>query len=310
MDTSQLLQRLQADTTSGATTLATLALDTLTSFTEQTPATPAFRPALLALAKAVIEAQPSMAVMFNLVSQALQACPSELPPAAARQRLQQVLTAFRHQLQHSMAALCQQVLTILPPQATILTYSNSGTVIAALQHAQAHGYVRRVLLSESRPAYDGREQAIALLNSHIAVEYGVDMALFAWLPEAHVVLVGADAVFPHGLVNKLGTHALAQVAHRHGIPVFSLCASSKFLPTAAASLLCIEDHPGHEIWPEAPETLRISNRYFDTTPLSLLRGIVSETTVYTPENLLSHLQQLPLDAALQQLLSQRATSDN
>src|SRR5438445_87537 len=83
--------------------------------------------------------------------------------------------------------------------------------------AQEHGRVRRVLLSESRPAYDGRPQALALLESGLAVEYSIDMALFERLAEADVVVVGADAVFPDHLINKLGTHALAQLAHLQGI---------------------------------------------------------------------------------------------
>jgi len=182
--------------------------------------------------------------------------------------------------------------------------------LAALRYAHDHGRIRRVLLSESRPAYDGHPQAAALLEYGMAVAYSIDMALFERLAEANVVVVGADAVFPEHLVNKLGTRALAQLAQLQGIPCFSLCAANKFLPTAATALLRIAEHPGQEVWPDAPDGLVISNRYFDTTPLTLLSGIVSDQGIYTPEALRLLLQQQKLSPALQRLASSRTASNH
>jgi len=251
-----------------------------------------------------------MAVMINLAQQALQACPDALPLTTVKQQLQQTLAAFRRDLRASTEALCQRALAVLPPQSTVLTYSNSATVIAALRYAYDHGRIRRVLLSESRPAYDGRPQALALLAYGMTVEYSIDMALFERLAEADVVVVGADAVFPEHLVNKLGTHALARLARLQGIPCFSLCAANKFLPMTATALLRIAEHPGQEVWPEAPDGLAISNRYFDTTPLALLSGIVSDQGIYTPEALRLLLQHQELSLALQRLASGRTASNH
>jgi translation initiation factor 2B subunit (eIF-2B alpha/beta/delta family) len=311
-DIAQLLQRLQADNTSGATTLVELALDILEVFARQKAAQEPhdFGAALETLVGAMLAAQPSMAVLINLAQQVLQACPEALPLATIRQQLQQALTTFRYDVRHSTEVLCQQALTILPPRATVLTYSNSATVIAALRYAHERGRIRRVLLSESRPAYDGRPQALALLESGLAVEYSIDMALFGRLPEADVVVVGADAVFPDHLINKLGTHALAQLAHVQGIPCFSLCTANKFLSAAATALWRIVDHPGAEVWPTAPNGLCISNRYFDATPLALLSGIVSDQGIYTPEALRLLLQQRELSTALLQLASGRTSRND
>jgi translation initiation factor 2B subunit (eIF-2B alpha/beta/delta family) len=299
-----LLQRLQTDNTSGATALLDLAIEILETFAEHAPSAHPDNsmPALEELMAALIAAQPSMAVMINLAQYVLHACAGALPAADAPQQLRQAVTAFRQQAHQSLAALCQQALSIFPTQATILTYSNSATVIAALQTAQAHGRVQRVILSESRPAYDGRLQAKALLDHGIAVEYGIDMALLARVPEAHVVLVGADAVFPHGLVNKVGTHALVQLAGLHGIPVYSLCASQKYLPAAAASLFRIAAHDPAEVWSDAPSELQIHNVYFDTTPLPLFTGIISEREVHTPVTLCQALEQQPLAPALRRMV--------
>jgi translation initiation factor 2B subunit (eIF-2B alpha/beta/delta family) len=311
MDIAQLLQRLHTDNTSGASTLLEHAIDILETFATQhtLPDRDAFHAALTGLVQALLATQPTMAPLINLANHALLSCPDTLSPSLACQQLRQMLRRFRHSACRSTAALCQQTLVILPPQATILTYSNSSTVIAALQHAHARGRVQRVILSESRPAYDGRPQALALLARHMTVEFSVDMALFERLPEAQVILVGADAVFPHGLVNKVGTRPLAQIARHAGIPLFSLCTSGKFLPATAAPLVRFADHPDQEVWPDAPPGLSIRNRYFETTPLPLFTGIISEHGIYTPAALRTHLQQYVLSPALLQLVSRRSAGD-
>jgi len=312
MDIPHLLQRLRTDNTSGATTLVELALDILDAFAaqESAPAPHDFSAALQHLVGAVLAAQPSMAVLLNLAQQALEACPDVLPLATARRQLRQTLAAFRHDVRCSTAALCQQALAVLPPQSTVLTYSNSATVVAALRYAHDRGRIRRVLLSESRPAYDGRPQALALLEHGVAVEYSTDMALCERLPEADVVLVGADAVFPDYLVNKLGTHALVQLAQLRGMPRYSLCAASKFLPATATALWRIVEHPGEEVWPDAPNGLGINNRYFDTTPLVLLSGIVSDQGISTPEALRLRLEERELSPVLLRLASGRVPGDH
>jgi translation initiation factor 2B subunit (eIF-2B alpha/beta/delta family) len=281
----------------------------LALFTASAPDRDDFHAALAALVQALLAAQPSMAPLLNLANQVLLACPDTLTPPTARRQLQRLLSTFRQQTRQSLTSLCQQTLVMLPPQATVLTYSNSATVIAALRYAHERGRLQRVILSESRPAYDGRPQTLALLTHGLTVEYSVDMGLFKRLPEAQVILVGADAIFPHGVVNKMGTQALALLAQQAGIPIFSLCSSNKFLPAAAASLLQFVDRPSQEVWPDAPPDVSIRNRYFETIPLPLCSGIISEHGIYTPAALQVHLQQHVLSPALFQLVSRRLAGD-
>src|SRR5215510_16549175 len=129
MDIPQMLQRLQIDNVSGATQLVEWALDILETFaTQDASQTPhEFVTTLAALVDAVLAAQPSMAVMINLTQQVLQACSDDLPLTTVRQQLQQTLAAFRRDLHTSTEALCQWALAVLPPQSTVLTYSNSTT---------------------------------------------------------------------------------------------------------------------------------------------------------------------------------------
>jgi translation initiation factor eIF-2B subunit delta len=221
-----------------------------------------------------------------------------------KQRVQQALLEFRQALRRSMEALCRKAIEILPPHATVLTYSNSATVTAVLHHARAEGHLDRVLLSESRPAYDGRALARSLAKLGVEVDYSIDMSLFAKLREADLVILGADAVFPMYFLNKTGTYALVELAQIRNVPCFALCAASKFLPAAAAGLLQPTKHPGKEVWPTSPVGVRVHNDYFEEIPLSLLKGVLSEHGMHSQKDIHVMLEERSPSLALLRLTNE------
>ena len=303
MTTPQGLQRLRADRTSGATTLGDSAIDIVEAFiaTQQLQEPQQFAAALEKLVREILKAQPSMAVMLNLVQCVLAACADDAPFSGMKQRVQQSLSEFRRALRLSMEALCRQAIEILPPHATVLTYSNSTTVTAVLHHARAEGHLDRVILSEARPAYDGRPLARSLAEVGVEIDYSTDMGLFAKLREADLVVFGADAVFPMYFLNKIGTYALAELAQVRNVPCFALCAASKFLPTPAIKLLRISKHSGEEVWSTAAPGVRVHNDYFEEIPLSLLDGVISDQGMHSSEDIRVMLDERPLPPALLRL---------
>jgi translation initiation factor 2B subunit (eIF-2B alpha/beta/delta family) len=303
MTTPQGLQRLRADRTSGATTLGESAIDIVEEFisTLHLQEPQQFAAALEKLVREILKAQPSMAIMLNLAQCVLEACVDDAPFSGMKQRVQQALSEFRRALRLSMEALCRQAIEILPPRATVLTYSNSTTVTAVLHHARSEGHLDRVFLSEARPAYDGRPLAGSLAEVGVEIDYSTDMGLFAKLREADLVVLGADAVFPLYFLNKIGTHALAELAQVRNVPCFALCTANKFLPTAATSLLRISKHSGDEVWSTSAPGVRVHNDYFEEIPLSLLDGVVSDQGRYSPEDIRGMLDERPLSPALLRL---------
>lgn len=303
MTLPQALQRLRTDRTSGATTLGESAINIVEEFISmQGPQQPQdLSAALEKLVEEILLAQPSMAVMLNLAQCVLEACLEDTAFPGMKQRVQQALSEFRRTLRQSMDALCRQAMEILPPHATVLTYSNSTTVTEVLHHARAQGHLDRVLLSEARPAYDGRQLARSLAEAGVTIDYSIDMGLFARLREADLVVLGADAVFPGYFLNKIGTHALVELARVRNVPCFALSTANKFLPTAATRLLRVSKHPGDEVWPESAWGVRVHNQYFEEIPLSLLHGVVSDHGIHSPEEVRIILDQRPLPLALLRL---------
>ena len=143
----------------------------------------------------------------------------------------------------------------------VFTLSKSGTVASVLQDLAAAGRPLCVLVAESRPGAEGARMARELADRGIRTRTCDDFLLLSLVPpEAaprrpagyvgnSVVLVGADAVHPDGLVNKVGTRALLDTSRRAGVPAFVLATRSKLrkesAPTALGSLF--ETIPREEI---------------------------------------------------------------
>jgi len=111
------------------------------------------------------------------------------------------------------------------------------------------------------------------------------------------VLVGAEHLTGEGLVNRVGTSALALTAHAAGVPIYGLCGSEKFLPPDYRPPPQ-PSGPGAEIWPEAPLGLAMRNEYYDRTPLRDLAGVVTEQGVLVTPAIEAWLASIKLHRAL------------
>ncbi len=191
------IQELARDRTSGAAELALRAAELLAL------ASPDELPAA---AQAVIQAQPAMAPVYNAAQAALG---GRLPEFLAR-------------LRQSRDALARKAASLIAGR-TVLTHSYSSTVVQAVRHAPP----ARLLCTESLPGGEGRRTASLLHGEVIA-----DAAMYSALAGVEIAVVGADAVTPAVVVNKLGTALLALAARARGVPVWVLCGTEKFVPAA------------------------------------------------------------------------------
>ena len=92
------------------------------------------------------------------------------------------------------------------------------------------------------------------------------------------VVVGADSILADGSVlNKAGTALLARAARGHGVPFYVLTETLKISPRAwSGDLTVLEEHPGQEVWSQAPQGIDVRNFYFDHTPAELVTQIITE----------------------------------
>lgn len=229
---------------------------------------------LVALADAgacLVRAHPAMAPLVHLADQVLARFEAEGIDA---------FDAIEAQRSRRARALAQAGAKRIGTGDQVATYSRSGTVLAALRAALEDGPRFTVLVSEARPGGEGLSVARALASDGIPVTVTTDAALTSLVREADQLLVGADAICQAGLVNKIGTHALAREAARADVPVAVLAGTDKLLPPSYRRRppLTTRASIGHEL----PDGVHEADPLFECEPMDPIDAVVTEQGVWTP----------------------------
>jgi len=276
------------DRTSGSSEVAQALLAELETWaaTDASASPPALRAALLAFLRGAQAAQPSMALVHQLAARALSVADAGVARGDSvvelRAQLARSCAAERDDLAASRQAVARTAARLVTERnGWIATLSASAAVREAAFELQRAGREPRALVGEGRPRLEGREQAAALARAGVPVWLVTDAALALLVSQARVVWLGADAVTDRGVLNKVGSFALALAAREHGVPVYALAARRKFLP-ASTTALRIAEMPGAEVWDAPPPGVQPRNVYFEVVPLELLRGVVVEDEVLGP----------------------------
>ncbi|HET6777143.1 MAG TPA: hypothetical protein VFH81_05165 [Actinomycetota bacterium] len=136
----------------------------------------------------------------------------------------------------------------------VVVHSFSSTVIAAVAASGA-----RAICARSEPGGEGEATVKRLSDLGVEARLAEDMEAVEAITEAGAVAVGADAVGPGGVVNKVRTRTLAEAARRAGTACLVLAGDSKLLEA---------DVP-------APDP-------FERTPLDLFTSVVTERGSLSP----------------------------
>ena len=259
-----------------------------------------FESELTSLCRTLIGAQPGMAPLVNLCNEVVRA--AENPgvvyldgrpqPATPAQAASNAALRFYAFLAHHPRRIANEMLPYIPISSAAATHhSSSATVLAALLRAHEAGKRFGVVCTESRPLFEGVHMARHLADAGIGVEVIADAAAAVFIHGFHTLLIGADAITPVGIINKVGTLGMALAARSAGVPVYCLAGSEKFLPAGGEA--GIEEKDPAEIV-AAEKNLRGFNIYFDQTPLELVTKFFSEDGVLTPAGVLGKLSAVSL----------------
>ena len=223
-----------------------------------------------------------------------------LGPESIRERLEVEARAIHDEDVAANRRLGRFGASLLPLDATVLTYCNAGA-LATAGYGTALGIVRaareagkriRVVACETRPILQGaRLTAWELHRDRIPCTLVADGAAGALLQQGGVqaVIVGTDRVARNGdVANKIGTYGLAVLAARHRVPFYVAAPSSSIdLTCARGSSIPIEERPPEEVTEIgglrlAPRGVGVWNPAFDVTPASLVGAIVTERGIARP----------------------------
>ena len=203
-------------------------------------------------------------------------------------------------------AIGRHGLELLPHGTRVLTHCNAGwlavqdwgTALAPVYRAARAGLAPFVLVSETRPRFQGaRLTAWELRQEGVAHAVIVDSAgaHFIQRGDVDLVITGADRIAANGdVANKIGTYARALAARAHDVPFYVAAPLSTIDPrTRRGSDIPIEQRSADEVLCAegmdeagairrvrlAPEGSAALNPGFDVTPHELVAGLVTEVGI-------------------------------
>ncbi len=154
----------------------------------------------------------------------------------------------------------------------IFTHCHSTNVTKALVYAKKNGKKFEVLNTETRPLYQGRKTARELSKNGIRITTFVDAGMREAIKECDVIFLGADAILKKGIINKIGSAAIADISHILNKPLYIVADSWKFSPKNVK----IEERDFHEVWKRASKKIKIRNPAFEFVSKKRIKSIVSE----------------------------------
>jgi len=162
-------------------------------------------------------------------------------------------------------------LKIVKNNSIIFTHCHSTNVIKSLIYTKKKGKKFQVYNTETRPLFQGRITSRELKKAGIKVTMFVDSAARTAITKSNLVFLGADAILPSGIINKIGSGMFAEIAYDNKIPVYIIADSWKY-----TKHIKLEERNFHEVWKKAPKHIKIKNSAFELVPGKYIKAIVSE----------------------------------
>lgn len=217
-------------------------------------------------AEALRNARPGVASFYNVANK-INDIASDMGVANWNDAIAQMIDQVTQEELESARAIADRFQKI-QHGGTFLTMSYSGTIMAALLAQKVLGVDVLVYVSESLPYGEGRLTAKKLVQHGVQCKLVTDSMVGAVVDEVDCCIVGADAIIPEGVVNKVGTRALAASCMTAGKTMYVLASELKIAKMDKIELG--KSSKGGEGYPELTQSLEV-------TPMDLVDHIVTNT---------------------------------
>jgi eIF-2B alpha/beta/delta-like uncharacterized protein len=281
---------LQKDNRSGAADITLAAIGILRNYLRRSRVreTSVFLDDLRELCGGLLFAQSSMASVRNTCVDVLSTLSKHRNGDSVqrlRDQLERKLTKLSAGIQSARPRIAAHFSKLLPRDSVILTLSYSSTVLGVLTGLWRQGKKFEVIVTESRPALEGRRTAREMAKAGIPTTLIADAALGELSRKVTLAVVGADAIYSDGsTANKVGTFPLALCCKEFRKPFYVLADSSKLNSDSPRSFRIQMANP-EELLKTRPPKLSVRNFYFELTPSKYITAIITETGVFSPRTL-------------------------
>lgn len=259
---------------------------------------------------AILEVMPAYApplnVMHAVMSWVEQAMASQATINELKSMFSENAEKYRTWSENARTMIACYGAEIIPDGGIVFTFTLSETVLRTLREAWNLKKTFKVLVTESRPNNDGLVTTELLNKDGILVGVSVDACIGELVPQADIMMVGAEAIMADGsAVCKVGTYPSALVAKANGVPVFVVVDTLKFNITSSLGLpLWMEPISRSNVLPtNSPNRASVIGHLFDQTPPELIRGIVTERGILSPAACATAIKDMCLSKTLSAKLS-------
>lgn len=178
----------------------------------------------------------------------------------------------------------------------ILTHCHSSTAEKLIINHLHNLPDGKVVCTETRPLFQGRTTAKNLLASGLDTTLIADSAVESFIIgkgtfPIDTVFIGCDEITMQGdAVNKIGSWGVAHAAYFANKPVYIVGSILKTNVSTAYRPIQIEMRNAVEIWPEAPEGLKMVNPSFEIVDHRMITGFITELGVLAPDQIGKSIQ--------------------
>jgi translation initiation factor 2B subunit (eIF-2B alpha/beta/delta family) len=221
---------------------------------------------------ALADAFPSMAIISNGTVKL-----KKIITLNKQDLIAERIDSFMHELESADNRTIETCRALFRRKVSVVTYSNSGLVKKVLSHYRK--MIKRVYLSESRPACEGRKMAEYFNKLKIPVTFCTDMALPAYFNSADYLLIGADSVGRTHFINKTGSGALLRLAGINKVKRIVVFESLK-RRTGAGKVVREPEYDSKTLWPgQLPDNIKTDCHCFESIPLNHADLLISDTGI-------------------------------
>lgn len=280
MDTKAraILEVTRDDQQSGATQLAR---QTLQSVQQWLVSESVRASALDELLESLTQARPSMVPLANAVARCRELFGPWRDSANVTEQAVSVVASVLEQLIRANERVALSAFELVPENAAILTHSRSSQVLALFRLLAERQHPFSVICTQSSPGNEGFTLARELDELGVPVTLITDAQTGLFMPQADIVFSGCDTwLADQHFVNKSGTYLLALAARDRGKPTWVLADSFKDSPSTCQSV-ALEEMPPEELSGPTGAHIRTRNLYFETVPVRLITGRVSDQGVFS-----------------------------
>ena len=167
--------------------------------------------------------------------------------------------------------------TVILENKKVLIHSNSRTLVQVFHDVRDNVKNLSFIQTESRPSFEGIQQAQKLADAGYEIKLIVDSAAVRYFNDIDYIIFGADAIFKDSFINKIGTFSLALAGVHFAKKVYVMADERKktdnlkYLDTT--NLKNQKRRSPEEVWNQSYHHIVVENYYFEETPNHLVTRI-------------------------------------